>query len=241
MTARKVARYDLVAIPVVDDEHHLLGIITHDDVIDVVREEATEDAYHQGAVYPLEKAYLETSLLTLAWKRGIWLTILFFEALLTMFALDAYETVVEAVPWLVLFIPLVISTGGNSGSQSATLVVRALATGSITLRDWFRIIRRELLTGLLLGTGLGIIGYICASVTAPDLYTAIVIPVTLVLVVVAGVLTGSMLPLVFRRLGFDPALMSNPFVACLIDFVGILIYMNVAVYLLQNRPGVWGA
>lgn len=234
---RKVARYDLLAIPVVDDEYRLLGIITHDDVLDVMREEAAEDAYHRGAVYPLEKGYLETGVLTLSWKRGIWLTILFFEALLTIFALDEYKTVMETVPWLILFIPLVISTGGNSGNQSATLVITALSTGNVALSDWWRIVRREVLMGALLGSALGAIGYVCAIFTAPDWYTAIVIPVTLLFVVMAGTFLGAILPLIFRWLGQDPALMSNPFVACLIDFFGIIIYMNVAIQLLRARTG----
>ncbi len=230
--AEKVAHYDLLAIPVVDDQWHMLGIITHDDVIDVVREEATEDAYHRGAVHPLERSYLETGLLTLTWKRGLWLTILFFGAVLTITALHQNEETLEAVKWLIFCLPLVVSTGGNSGNQSATLIITALSVGDVTLKDWWRIVRREVLVGVLLGGALGTIGYLIAIVVAPGYYEALVLPLTLVLVVLCGTIAGSMLPLLFRRLGWDPALMSNPFVAGLMDVLGILIYLNVAVVVL---------
>ncbi len=236
--ADKVAHYDLLAIPVVDDEHRMLGIITHDDVIDVVREEATEDAHRIAAVEPLEEGYLETHLLTLTRKRGLWLTILFLGALLTAYALGEYGETMAAHSWLILFVPLVISTGGNTGNQSATLIITALSTGDITLRDWWRVLRRELTMGLLFGGFFGILGYFFALLVGqffslkngapPDYYTASIIPITVLLVVVCGTLLGSVLPLVFRRLGLDPAMMSNPFVAGLIDVLGIIIYMQVA-------------
>ncbi|REJ69726.1 MAG: magnesium transporter [Planctomycetota bacterium] len=230
--AAEVARYDFAAIPVVDAEHHMLGVITHDDVIDVVREEAVEDAQRIGAVDPLEETYLETSLLTLTWKRGIWLIILFFGALLTAIALRGYEDRLAQWAWLVLFIPLVISSGGNSGSQSATLIISALAAGHISLTDWSRIVVRELVQGILLGAFLGLIGYGAARMLGVASFDAAVVPITLLLVVLCGTLTGSLLPLLFRRLGFDPAIMSTPFVAGIIDLVGIVIYMTVASRLL---------
>lgn len=230
--AQKVARYDLLAIPVVDQEHHLLGIITHDDVLDVMVEEATEDAYLSAAVGPLKESYLETGVFLLSRKRGFWLTILFFAAILTAIALAGYEDELESVPWLVLFIPLVISTGGNSGNQSATLIITALTVGDIKLSDWWRVVRRELAVGLILGGFLGVIGYFCALFWTSAL-AALVLPVTLLLVVVCGTLSGSLLPLLFRRLGWDPALMSSPFVAGLIDVLGIVIYMTVARALLE--------
>ncbi len=235
--ARKVARYDLLAIPVVDDEHRMLGIITHDDVIDVVREEAAEDAYRSAAVAPLEEGYLKTRLLSLTWKRGVWLTILFLGAMLTAWALDEYEGLIESIPWLVLFIPLVISTGGNTGNQSATLIITALSIGDITLADWWSVVRREMLMGLLLGGFLGAIGFLCAALVAPSLLAASVIPITITLVVLCGTLLGALLPLLFSRLGLDPAMMSNPFVAGLIDLIGIIIYMKVAIAVLQPAVG----
>ncbi len=234
--AQKVARYDLMAIPAVDDAHHMLGIITHDDVIDVMRAEAAEDAYRIAAVEPLKEGYLETGIFSLSRKRGLWLTFLFFAALLTAFALARYRSDLEEISWLVLFIPLVISTGGNSGNQSATLIITGLSTGNITLADWWRVVCRELAMGLLLGSFLGAIGYGCAFLFTLDALAAAVIPVTLLLVVVCGTLCGSLLPLLFQRLGWDPALMSNPFVAGLIDVVGIIIYMKVALLLLPRPP-----
>jgi magnesium transporter len=232
--AQKVARYNLLAIPVVDDEYRLLGIITHDDVLDVMVEEAVEDAQRAAGVEPLGESYLETPVLRLTWKRGVWLTILFFAALLTAVALREYESELEKVTWLVLFIPLVVSTGGNSGNQSAALVITALSTGTITLGDWWRVMARELTMGLLLGGSLAVVGYLSTLwLTDATYLEAAVVPLTLLLVVICGTLTGSLLPLLFRRLGWDPALMSNPFVAGLIDVIGIIIYMSVAVALLE--------
>ncbi len=232
--ARKVAHYDLLAIPVVDHEHRMLGIITHDDVIDVVREEATEDAHRIAAVEPLEASYLKTSILTLTWKRGLWLTILFGAAFLTAFALRRYEDGLAKWVWLAWFLPLIISTGGNTGNQAATLIITALSMGDVSLKDWIRVIVREVAMGLLLGTFLALLGYLAAwlSGLAPDATAALVIPITLLLIVLAGTLLGAMLPLMFARLGLDPALMSNPFVAGIIDILGIVVYMSVAIAVL---------
>ena len=234
--ANKVAHFDLTAIPVVDDDHRMLGIITHDDVIDVMREEATEDAHRIAGVDPLEESYLDTHLLTLMWKRGLWLIVLFVGALLTAFLLQHYDKDLEMWRWLIFFIPLVISSGGNSGNQSATLVITGLATGDIHLSDWLRVIQRELLVGLLLGSALGVIGFIAVLGMDYSVIQAAVLPFTLLLVVIFGTLIGAALPLIFKRLGLDPALMSNPFVAGIIDLVGIAIYMTVAATLL-SKPG----
>jgi len=240
--AQKVARFDLAAIPVVDDERRMLGIITHDDVIDVMREEATEDAHRIAGVNPLDESYMQTPVFTLSWKRGVWLTILFVFALLTAKVLQTFEHELETYVWLVLFIPLVISSGGNSGNQSATLIITALATKDIELRDWFNVVRRELAQGVLLGTFLAVIGFVAAMILTQEVAPALVVGVTLVLVVICGTLFGSVLPLVFQRLGLDPALMSNPFVAGIIDILGILIYMGVALTLMSmagaNSAGV---
>ncbi len=231
--ADKVARLDLLAIPVVDQQNRMLGIITHDDVIDVLHEEATADAHRIAGVEPLDETYLRTPILTLSWKRGIWLGLLFFFALLTAFALERYEAPFQKWVWLVPFIPLVISSGGNSGSQSATLIITALSRGHVTLADWSRIATRELAMGLVLGGGLATLGFIVSLIFIPEdsgnsFLAPLVVPVTLLLVVIAGTMTGASLPLVFERIGWDPALMSSPFVAGIIDIVGILIYVNVA-------------
>ena len=160
--AQKVAKYDLLAIPVVDDQHHMLGIITYDDVIDVMVEEAVEDAHRIAGVDPLEASYLNTSLFTLSWKRGIWLAVLFVFALVTAMALKGYEGALEKWNWLVFFVPLIISSGGNSGSQSATLIITALVRGDIKQDDWWTVVRRELLSGLILGGFLAAMGLVAA-------------------------------------------------------------------------------
>ncbi|MDB4338982.1 magnesium transporter [Rubripirellula sp.] len=232
--AQKVEKFNLLAIPVVDDARHLAGIITHDDVIDVVREELEEDAQRIAAVTPLEESFLEVGLLMLSWKRGIWLTILFFAALLTAFALFHYDQELASFEWLVWFIPLIISAGGNSGSQSATLVITAMTSGDVEFRDWPKVMKREVVVALTLGGFLAIIGYSVAFFLAPTPIDALVIPVTLLLVIFCGCVCGGALPMIFKRLGLDPAMMSNPFVAGIVDILGIVIYINVARLILSN-------
>jgi magnesium transporter len=238
--ARKVAHYDLLAIPVVDNEQRMLGIITHDDVIDVMRQEAVEDVQMIAAITPLDESYLRTPLLTLSWKRGMWLGVLFFTALFTASALKYYEGLLERWSWLIMFIPLIMSSGGNSGNQSATLVITALSSGDVTLRDWWRVIRRELVVGLVLGIFLALCGTLVAyfltwqeAVVGDHPGAIAVVPLSLVLVVLSGSVIGSLLPLLFKRLGLDPALMSNPFVAGISDILAIVIYINVAQTLLE--------
>jgi magnesium transporter len=231
--AQKVAFYNILAIPVVDDSSHMMGIITHDDVIDVVREEAAEDVQRIVAVEPLSESYLRTPVLVLSWKRGFWLLILFFAALSTAFALKMYQSWLDTYAWLVLFIPLIISSGGNSGSQSSTLIISALVTKDIELSDWGLIVRREIIMGLILGGTMGSIGFLCALVLAPTMVQALIIPITILCVVLCGTCMGSVLPLMFKRMGLDPALMSNQFVAGLSDLLGILIYVNVALLFLS--------
>ena len=226
--AEKVEKFNLLAIPVIDQSRQLVGIITHDDVIDVVREELTEDAHRIAAVAPLEDDYLRIGLWTLSWKRGLWLTILFFAALLTAFALRHYETDLERFAWLVWFIPLIISAGGNSGSQSATLVITAMTSGEVKFGDWPKVMWREIIVSLALGIFLAFIGWTVAVVIAPTRIAALVIPLTLVSVIVCGCLFGASLPILFKRLGLDPAMMSNPFVAGIVDILGIVIYVNIA-------------
>jgi magnesium transporter len=238
---RQVAKYDLHAIPVVDDQRRLVGIITHDDVIDAFRQEATEDAQRSAAVAPLEAGYLQTSLLTLWWKRGVWLAVLFATAMFTATALRHYEGHLAEWTWLVIFIPLIMSSGGNSGNQSATLIITALTSGNIALRDWRRVLFRELQVGLLLGGMLAVLGYVVAwfqTLNEPKAHShalwPLVVPITLVLVVTCGAVSGSILPLIFKRLGLDPALMSNPFVAAISDILAIVIYMSVSLALLSR-------
>ena len=224
-----LARFDFIAIPVVDDHARLVGIVTHDDVLDAVRQEATDEAQMSAAITPLGEGYLDAAITSMTWKRGVWLAILFATAAVTAMVLSTWKS---PHAWLVAFIPLVIASGGNSGNQSATLVITALSTGDCRLSDWRRILRREFALGLLLGLILAVPGYLLALAYAPTPAQAIVIPATILSVVLIGSLVGSVLPLIFRSIGLDPALMSNPFVSAIVDVVGLVIYMGLALVLL---------
>ena len=228
--AQELARYDFIAIPVVDRQNHLVGIVTHDDVLDIVQEEANEDVYRLGAVHPLEDSYLETPLKTLAWKRGIWLLFLAVVALITAGILDRYEQVSKQHVWLILFLPLVLASGGNAGSQSATLVIRTLAHRNLTRQQNVQLARREFLMGTLLGLCLAMVGFVAALTWLDrNVRQASVVALTVFLVVVLGTVCGALLPLLFKRLGMDPALMSNPLIAALVDVFGVVIYYTVAI------------
>ncbi len=227
----KLARFDFIAIPVTDDQGRLVGIITHDDVLDAVRQEATDEAQMSAAIAPLGEGYLDAALVSLTWKRGIWLAILFATAAITAMVLARWKS---PHAWLVAFIPLVIASGGNSGNQSATLVITALSTGDCRLGDWKRILRREFVVSLMLGVLLAIPGFLLGLAYAPNPVHALVIPATVLSVVMVGSLVGCVLPLIFRSLGLDPALMSNPFVSAIVDVVGIVIYMGMALLLLSG-------
>ncbi len=230
--AQLVAKHDFLALPVVDDEYHLLGIVTHDDLMDVVIEEAEEDAYLSAAVAPLEETYIGTPIPVLVWKRGLWLVVLFFGAMLTAMAINHYNKLLEATTWLVLFVPMIVSAGGNSGNQSATLIITSLTNGTIKTGDVLHVLLREVVIGLLLGAIIATVGIFYAlffSYSAHiDIKATIILPITLVFVVTVGSVMGAMLPLFFHKIGLDPALMSNPFVAGMVDVLGIIIYMNVA-------------
>ncbi len=309
--AKKMARYDFLAMPVVDEQNHLVGIVTHDDVIDVVVEEATEDAHRMGAVGPLEQSYLDAPFVTVWRKRLVWLACLFIAELFTFTALSHFEDQIAKLVVLSLFVPLCISTGGNSGSQAATLITRAVALGQIKATDWLRVFRHELAMGLVLGLTLGAIGVVRGAATPestrdasravpesfemrlpqgaaidtdsqqrlivpagsiqlvhatltqhahialplgqretrdpsdPQLYKfppncivsttpvnrwqlAIVIGQAVAAICLWGTLVGSMLPLVFRRIGIDPGYASSPFVATFVDVTGIVIYFSIA-------------
>lgn len=233
--AAKVARFDLLAIPVVDDERHMLGIITHDDVIDTMVEEATEDAQRMAGITPMVENFLEASFVSVWRKRAGWLCLLFIAELFTFTALASYEDAIKAVLALSLFVPLCISTGGNSGSQAATLVTRALALGQVSTRDWWRVMRHELMMGAALGITLGAIGFVRAWLTPQSVLDeanrwdlALVIGQAVAIICLWGTLVGSMLPLIFKRLGVDPGFASSPFVATFVDVTGIVIYFTIA-------------
>ena len=231
--ARLIARFDLIALPVLDEENRLVGIITHDDVLDIVREDANKDAYLQAAMDPLEHSYFSTPLLTIASKRGVWLLFLNVMALVTAMALKSFGDQTQSHDWLQWFLPLVLASGGNTGSQSATLVIRAMAIATMSRRDKTRLAVREFLTGLVLGLTLGLFTWLALQgIFGRDPIQAGVVALTIGMVVTMGSVAGSMLPLLFDRLGMDPAIMSNPLIASLSDFMGVVIYFTAALWLL---------
>lgn len=235
-------KYDEIALPVVDNNGVLLGIVTVDDIMDVAEEETTEDIQKQAAVLALDEPYSEIPIFKLIKKRAGWLAILFIGEMFTASAMAIFEEEIARAVVLALFIPLIISSGGNSGSQAATLVVRAMALGEITLKDWFRILRREFIAGFSLGIILGSIGFVRIFIwqEASHLYgehwflVGITVFLSLIGVVLWGTIIGSMLPFILRRLGFDPASSSAPFVATLVDVTGIVIYFSIAMEVLQG-------
>lgn len=319
VVAQQMARYDLLALPVVDDEGRLVGIVTHDDVIDVVVEEATEDVQRLGGMGLMPENYLEANIFTVWRKRAVWLAALFGAELFTFTALATYEDAIKAVVVLSLFVPLCISTGGNSGSQAATLITRAIALGQVKHNEWWRVFRHELILGIMLGATLGLIGFVRAVLTPSSVLSnseemrhefilrvpastplkfddkgradlppnteqthtiqgagwvalpegvpppepimdeadnqlvyrfpvhsqfgtqavsrwnlGFVVAFSVAAICLWGTLVGSMLPLLFRSLGFDPAFASSPFVATFVDVTGIVIYFTIATFLIPG-------
>ncbi len=233
---------DRVALPVTDAEGILLGIVTIDDVLTLAQEEDTEDIQKMGGTEALEEPYIDTPLMMLVRKRAIWLIVLFIGEMLTATAMAFFQDEIEKAVVLALFVPLIISSGGNSGSQAATLIIRAMALGEITIRDWWRVLRRELLSGLMLGAILGLIGFIRIAVWfsitgayGPHWFPlGLTVGFSLVGVVMWGTISGSMLPIFLKKVGFDPAVSSAPFVATLVDVTGLLIYFSWAFILLKG-------
>jgi len=237
VAAEVLARYDFIALPVVDDDGGMVGIITHDDIIDVIQQEATGDLQRQAGIGPIEGSYLEARFSNVWYNRAKWLLLLFVLQTGTVYVMNRYEDKLT-IAALVTCLPLVLSVGGNSGSQAATLVVRALALEEIVVRDWYKVLGRELLMGGALASVLGVTGLIRtyfatppSLVDGPNLLTklTIVLGLSVALACLWGTLLGSMLPIFFRWLGFDPALISSPAIATLSDVSGIIIYANVAI------------
>jgi len=241
--ARLIARHDLLAVPVVDKAAHLLGIVTFDDVIDAIIEENTEDAQKFGGMEAIEEPYMQIKLGDMIRKRGVWLAVLFVSEMLTASVMQHFEGELEKALVLTLFIPLIMSSGGNSGSQATSLLIRALALHDVKLSDWWKVALRELPTGLLLGAGLGVIGMI--RVVAWQklgiydygehwLLVGLTVAAALIGVVTFGSVVGSMLPFALQRVGFDPASASAPFVATLVDVTGLMIYFSAALLILRG-------
>jgi magnesium transporter len=235
-------QYDRSALPVTDTAGVLIGIVTIDDVLDVAEARATREIHRIGGSEALDEPYMDIGFGRMIQKRAGWLTALFLGEMLTATAMGSFELEISRAVVLALFVPLIISSGGNSGSQASTLVIRALALGEVGLHDWWRVMRREILAGLTLGAILGGIGFLRITVWSAfsDIYgphwllIAVTVAVSLVGVVLWGTLTGSLLPFLLRRLGFDPAASSAPFVATLVDVTGLVIYFSVAIVVLRG-------
>jgi magnesium transporter len=239
---RQFRRYGRSALPVIDQKGTLLGIVTIDDIMALAVEEDTEDIQKGGGVSALKEPYMTVPLLTLVQKRLGWLVILFIGELFTASAMGFYEDEISKAVVLALFLPLIISSGGNAGSQASTLIVRALALGEVTFLDWWKIMRKEILSGILLGLALGLIGFFRVSLWGSIfpiygehwLLIAFTIFFSLIGVVLWGTIAGSMLPLLLTRCGIDPATSSAPFVATLVDVTGLIIYFNIALIVLHG-------
>jgi magnesium transporter len=236
-------KYDRVALPVLDFNGVLVGIMTSDDMLDVAEEEATEDIQKLGGMEALDEPYTTIPFLRMIKKRATWLILLFLGEMLTATAMQGYNSEIERAAILAMFLPLIISSGGNSGSQATTLVIRAMALGELHLRDWFSVVRKELVSGLSLGLILGTIGFFRISLWQYlhifdygkyHWLVAITVGVALLGAALWGTLSGALLPFLLRRLGLDPAASSAPFVATLVDVTGLVIYFNVALLILRG-------
>jgi len=258
--ARLIAEYDLIAIPVVDERHRILGVVTVDDVIDVIQQEQTEDVQKLGGVEAFDEPYMSMSIPAMLKKRAGWLSILMVSEMFTTQALQYFDVELNKLPVLTLFIPLVMSSGGNSGSQATSLITRAMALKEVEVRDWWRVAAREFPTGLILGALLGAIGFIRVELWqymfnaglhlgplklgydytqqgTPSLLVAVNTFFSLIGIVMFGSMAGSMLPFLLKRLGFDPASASAPLVATLVDVSGLVIYFTVALLVLGKFMG----
>ncbi len=245
VVASRIAKYNLLAVPVLEKDDSVVGFVTVDDVVDVMIEEGTEDALKMGAVEAgaTDEPYTTTPFWALVRRRAGWLLVLFLGEMLTATAMGRFEEEIARAVVLALFVPLIISSGGNSGSQAASLIIRALAVGDLALGDWWRVMRREVFSGLVLGSVLGLVGFLRITVWSlfsPGAYgphwllIALTVWLALLGVVLWGTLAGSMLPLVLKRFGLDPAVSSAPFVATLVDVTGLVIYFEVAAQLLRG-------
>jgi magnesium transporter len=241
--AQTTAKYDLVAVPVVSESGHVVGVVTVDDVIDVIQEQQTEDIQKLGGLQALEEPYTSIGFWAMIRKRGVWLCLLFVGELLTASAMQGFEDELKRALVLSLFVPLIVSSGGNSGSQATSLIIRAMSLGELTLKDWWRVAVREVPTGLTLGVILGILGFVRIVLWQKlgiwdygpyYVLLGLTVGIAVVGVVAFGSLIGSMLPFALRRFGLDPASASAPFVATLVDVTGVIIYFIVAILLLRG-------
>jgi magnesium transporter len=227
------SKYDLLAVPVVDKDNRLLGIITVDDVIDIIEAESTEDFHRISAVLPFDEEYFKRPLPRLFWSRFIWLAVLLFTSLISTTIMELNAAVLSQMMALAFFIPMIIGTCGNAGTQSATMVVRGMALGEISIKDLKRVFHRELIMGLLLGGALGLMAYFRVYLQDQDAMLACIVGTALVATLLTANLTGALMPLMLKKLKLDPALTAGPFIATIIDAVGIAIYFQIAFWLMR--------
>lgn len=232
--ARTMAKYDLNVIPVVDDKGVLLGVITSDDILDVMTEEQGEDVQKMGGIEPIREGYFDASFAVYIRKRAPWLLLLFIGGYFTTTAMQQFGSVLSSIVELAFYVPLLIAAGGNSGSQSSTLVIRGLAVGDIGSADWWRVLMRETGQGLVLGAMLALFGVLRVLISGHSMHFAALIAITIVAIVLMGCVVGALMPLLLHRLGIDPATSSTPFIATLVDVLGILIYLGLARWLLAD-------
>jgi magnesium transporter len=232
--ARTLAKYDMHVIPVVTDKGEILGVITSDDILDVMTEEQAEDVHKMGGIEPIREGYFDASFGVYIRKRLPWLLVLFVGGYFTKTAMQQFDHVLAAIVELSFYVPLLMAAGGNSGSQSSTLVIRGLAVGDIHASDWYRVLIREFGQGVVLGGLLAALGVLIGLLSGHSLAFAALIALTIVTIVVMGCVVGALLPLLLQRLGIDPATSSTPFIATLVDLFGILIYLGLARWLLAD-------
>lgn len=231
--ARRLARYNFLALPVVDAECRLVGIVTFDDAMDVIEEEATEDFAKMAAITPLEDSYLKTGVFTLAKSRTLWLLLLMVSSMLTGVILEKYEAAFSAVPLLVSFIPMITGTGGNAGSQSSTMAIRGMALGEITLKDWYKVLFKEAGISLLVGTALCAVNFVRLLVMYPgQLGVSVVVTLTMLATILIANAIGGILPILAKALGADPAIMAAPLITTFVDALSLLVYFSIAAALL---------
>lgn len=231
--ARKIQKYDLIAMPVVDENNRLHGIVTVDDVMDVVEEETTEDVYKMASIETLDEKYFNAKFRTLARKRITWLTILLFTYTITTALLKHYSPALEVIVGLAYFIPMLTGSGGNAGTQTATLVIRGIAVGEIKFKQIFRVLKRELGMGLILGSFLGILGAIRAATMEKSPFLSLTVGLALICTITTATLAGTVIPLLLRKLNLDPAIAAGPFLTTIIDVTTIIIYFEIAKLLLS--------
>lgn len=228
-----LSRYSFYAVPVVDQQNRLIGIITYDDVVEVIQEEATEDIHKLGGSQPLDEPYFKTSIWKLFQKRVVWLLVLFIGGAYTATVLEMYQSTLDQVVALSFFIPLLIGTGGNTGSQIVSTLVRALGVGEVKFSDLARVLRKEIVTGLILGLSLGVIGYIRAYLMGVEINIAAVVALSALFIVLWASIVSAILPLILHRLKIDPAVVSGPLITTLVDGTGLIIYLSIAQIILQ--------